>query len=245
MTYTSSNEPTPAPKRVFVFGASGHAKVVLNILQLCGGFIVAGLLDDFKPLGFECAGIPVLGGITELPEIASAYLESFIVVAVGDNWRRAQIVDQIRALAPKTKFVSAVHPSAQIAQDVSIGDGSVVMAGAVVNPGSTIGQFCIVNTRASLDHDCRMGDFSSLCPGVITGGNVSIGAYSNIGMGALLLPEIEVGEHSVIGAGALVLKSVPERMVAYGAPARLIHSRKPGDRYLTGPVPENKESKYD
>jgi acetyltransferase-like isoleucine patch superfamily enzyme len=106
------------------------------------------------------------------------------------------------------------------------------MAGAVLNPGVRVGEFCIVNTRASLDHDSTMGAFSSLAPGAITGGNVAVGSYSNVGMGATVLPGVSIGQHTLIGAGALVYRSVPDNSVAYGVPARLIRSRQPGDRYL-------------
>jgi sugar O-acyltransferase (sialic acid O-acetyltransferase NeuD family) len=233
-----------AGKRLFVFGASGHAKVTIDILRLCGGVLIVGLLDDFKPIGFECAGIPVLGSLTDFPALAAEQLDAAMVVAIGDNWRRNKIVERVRALLPTTTFPSAIHPSAQIAADVSIGEGTVIMAGAVVNTGSRIGDFCIVNTRSSLDHDSKMDQYSSLGPAVTTGGNVSIGAYSNVGMGAILLPEVNVGRHTVVGAGALVLKSIPDFMVSYGAPARLIHSRKPGDRYLTGLSPATEEIRY-
>jgi sugar O-acyltransferase (sialic acid O-acetyltransferase NeuD family) len=242
MKHRYPSEPSTESKRVFVFGASGHAKVVIDILRLCGGVLIAGLLDDFKPIGFECTGIPVLGTLADLPALAAEHINTAIVIAVGDNWRRAKIAGNIRAILPQTSFVSAIHPSAQIAAGVPIGNGTVIMAGAVVNTGSQIGEFCIVNTRASLDHDSTMADYSSLCPGAITGGNVAVGAYSNVGMGAILLPEVKIGQHSVVGAGALVLKSIPDYMVSYGAPARLIHSRKPGDHYLTGSAPSFPEA---
>jgi acetyltransferase-like isoleucine patch superfamily enzyme len=106
------------------------------------------------------------------------------------------------------------------------------MAGAVINPGCKVGDFCIVNTRASLDHDSVMGDFSSLAPAAVTGGNVQIGAFSVIAIGAIVAHAVRVGEHAVIGAGATVLRHVPDRVVAYGTPARIIRQREPGDPYL-------------
>lgn len=234
MSNPEQRDNNTAANNIIIFGASGHAKVIIDILRLCGGVLIAGLLDDFKPIGFECAGIPVLGALNDFPALAAEHLDTAMIVAIGDNWRRGQIVERVRTLGLMTSFPSAIHPSAQIAADVAIGNGTVVMAGSVVNTGTAIGDFCIVNTRSSLDHDSRMGDYSSLGPGVTTGGNVAIGAYSNIGMGAILLPEVHVGRHTVVGAGALVLKSIPDLMVSYGSPARLIHSRQPGDRYLTG-----------
>ena len=220
-------------RRVLVFGASGHAKVVLDILRLLGGFVIAGLLDDFKPIGFECLGERVVGTLRDLASLAAEYGDPQIIVAVGDNWKRSLIVQQIQQISPSSTFLSAIHPSAQIGSDVSIGAGTVIMAGAVVNAGARIGPFCILNTRASLDHDSTMGEFASLAPAATIGGGVAIGSFTNIGIGATVLQEMSIGRHTVIGAGAVVTKAIPDEVVAYGTPARVIRSRKPGDRYLS------------
>jgi sugar O-acyltransferase (sialic acid O-acetyltransferase NeuD family) len=230
-TKNSERESRTSSPQVVVFGASGQAKVVLDILRLLGVF-VAGLLDDFKPLGSECGGHHVIGALRDLPAISAEYNDPAVVVAVGDNWRRSRIVEQIHASSPGTAFVTAIHPSAQIASDVQIGPGTVIMAGAVVNAGARIGPYCIINTRASVDHDSTLEEYASLAPAATTGGGVSIGAFSSIGMGAIVMPAVAVGKHTVIGAGALVYRSIPDLVVAYGTPARVIRSRQPGDSYL-------------
>jgi sugar O-acyltransferase (sialic acid O-acetyltransferase NeuD family) len=215
-----------------VFGAAGHGKVVLDILQLLGGIVIAGLLDDFKPSGYECLGHEVLGGLQSLPAIAKQLENPLIAMGIGDNWRRAQLVEEIRRLSPSTEFMSAIHPGAQIGSQVSIGQGTVIMAGVVVNAGANIGDFCILNTNASLDHDSTMGDFASLAPGVATGGQVQIGSFTNVGIGAAILPSVSIGRHSVVGAGSVVVKAVPDEVIAYGVPARVIRPRHQGERYL-------------
>jgi acetyltransferase-like isoleucine patch superfamily enzyme len=106
------------------------------------------------------------------------------------------------------------------------------MAGAVVNPCCQVGRFCIVNTNASLDHDCVMEDYASLAPGVTTGGNCRIGSHAAVSIGAVLRHGITIGEHSVVGAGSLVLGPVDAFSIAYGTPARKIRDRQPGDKYL-------------
>lgn len=222
-----------------VFGAAGHGKVVLDILRVIGGIVVAGLLDDFKPEGSKCLGYEVIGGLRSLSSIVKELDNPFIAMGIGDNWRRALVVDEIRRISPATEFLTAIHPSAQIGAEVSVGQGSVIMAGAVVNAGSRIGEFCILNTRASLDHDSTMGDYASLAPAVVTGGQVLIGDFSNVGIGATILPSVTIGRHSVIGAGSVVLKPVPDEVIAYGAPARVIRSRQQGDKYL-GSITEEK-----
>ena len=106
------------------------------------------------------------------------------------------------------------------------------MAGAVIGTGAVVGECCLVNTQASLDHDGYLSDFASLAPGVTTGGNVTIGPYTAISLGANLIHQIEVGEHTVVGAGAVVLQHIPDYVVAYGNPARVIRNRKKGEKYL-------------
>lgn len=110
--------------------------------------------------------------------------------------------------------------------------GAVIMAGVAVNPCSSIGRFCILNTNCSLDHDSIMNDFSSLAPRVATGGNCKIGAYTAISIGAILIHGVSVGEHTIVGANSTVLGNIESYKVVYGTPARVIRERKPGDKYL-------------
>jgi sugar O-acyltransferase (sialic acid O-acetyltransferase NeuD family) len=219
-------------KRIVVVGASGHARVVLDICRLQGLYEVVGLLDSYKPAGMTCSGYPVVGSCRDLaPLVASERIWGGIV-AIGDNWVRNRIVTELSDAVPDFRFVTAIHPSAQIAQDSVIGQGTAVMAGAVVNPGARIGEFCIVNTRASIDHESSMGSYSSLGPGAVVGGCAHIGAHSVVGIGAIVLQEIRIGNHTVVGAGATVVRDVPDEVVAYGTPARVIRRRAPGDPYL-------------
>jgi len=222
----------PRPWKIVVVGSSGHARVILDILRQAGQYEVIGLLDTYKPQGSGCSSHVVLGTCEDLPALIAAEQVEGGIVAIGDNWTRAKIAGQIKAIVPGFRFVTAVHPSARVAEDVTLGDGTVVMAGAILNPGCVIGESSIINTGASLDHESVMGDFSSLGPGVVTGGRVRIGNYTAIGIGAVVLQEITIGEHTVIGAGATVVGNVPGYVVAYGTPARVMRAREAGDPYL-------------
>jgi sugar O-acyltransferase (sialic acid O-acetyltransferase NeuD family) len=202
-----------AGTKVALFGASGHARVVADVLERAGLFEIAGLIVSDLPAGTPCFGYRVLGSEMDLP-------------------RLIQFLARIERVCPSLRFVSAVHPSAQIGRDVTIGDGSAIMAGAVVNSGSQIGPFGIVNSKASLDHDARMGAFASLAPGATVGGNVEIGEFSAISLGASVIQRVRIGSHSVVGAGALVLRDLPDRIVAFGVPAVVVRGRMPGDKYL-------------
>jgi sugar O-acyltransferase (sialic acid O-acetyltransferase NeuD family) len=218
--------------RVVVLGCSGHARVVVDILEAQGRCHIVGLLDSLKPPGSEVLGYQVIGSDDDLPALVSANICDTLIVGIGDNWVRSRMVTRIKRIVPGIHFATAIHPSAQIAKYCSIGAGTVIMAGVVVNPGCEIGEFCILNTSSSLDHDSRMGNFSSLAPRAVTGGTVKIGAYSAVAIGAVLSHSVSIGDHTVVGAGATVLKDIPERVVAYGTPARVIRRRNPGDSYL-------------
>ncbi|MEW5773698.1 MAG: acetyltransferase [Thermodesulfobacteriota bacterium] len=217
---------------IVIVGASGHGKVVADIVEQAGQCRIAGFLDRDRPAGGEFFGLPVLGAEADLPRLVKDLDLGGMLVAIGDNWTRARVAGELARLAPGLPFVSAVHPAARLARGAVVGPGAVVMAGAVLNSDCRVGAHCIVNTGASLDHDGVMGDFSSLAPGAALGGNVRIGAYSAVSIGACVAHGITVGEHAVVGAGAVVLGDLPDRRVAYGAPARVVRERQPGERYL-------------
>jgi sugar O-acyltransferase (sialic acid O-acetyltransferase NeuD family) len=217
---------------IVVFGASGHAKVVIDVLYRQGRQRILGLIDSHESVGQTVYGYEVLGAEEYLPTLVQTRAVTGGIVAIGDNWVRHLVAEKIRSLVPGFSFVQAVHPAAVVARGVTLGEGTVLMAGAVVNSDSRVGSFCILNTGSTLDHDCIMDDYSSLAPGAVTGGNVSIGRFSAVSLGAAVVHNISIGEHSVLGAGALALTAIPDHCVAYGAPARVIRERGEGERYL-------------
>lgn len=217
---------------IVLLGSSGHAKVILDIVEKQGLYKIAGFIDGFRTIGEETLGYRVIGTESDLPRLMAAHDIQGAIVAIGDNDVRAKVVARVQDCCPHLPFVSAVHPSASIGKGTTIGVGTVVMAGAILNPSCQVGRFCIVNTSASLDHDSVMEDFSSLAPGVTTGGNCRIGAHSAIGIGATLRHGITIGEHSVIGGGSMVLAKADAFSVVYGNPAKKVRARQQGDQYL-------------
>jgi len=217
---------------IFVAGASGHAKVIIDIIEKEGRYSIAGLLDGTKEAGTPFLGYPVLGKEEELERLARKHHIIGGIVAIGDNWIRKQVAARIHALFPACRFVRAVHPAASVGKGVEIGAGSAVMAGAVLGPDTRVGEHCIVNTGATLDHDGILEDFSSLAPGVAAGGNVNIGELTAVAIGAVIVHRIRIGKNCVIGAGSTVLDDIPALSVAYGTPARVVRTRSPGDPYL-------------
>ena len=219
-------------KPIVIIGASGHAKVVIDLVEQFGELKIIGLVDSDKPEGLEWFGYKVLGSESDISSLMSRFGFEAGFVAIGDNWIRHLVVDKIRAAVPDFPFVSSIHPSASLGRGVRVGCGTVIMAGATINSDSVIGDFCIVNTNASLDHDNELEDYVSVAPGVVTGGNVRVGRFSALSLASAVIHGRSVGSHTVVGAGALVLQDIPGHSVAWGTPARVIRQRKEGERYL-------------
>lgn len=217
-------------KPIVIFGAGGHAKVVIDIIEKSGEYQIVGLIDQRKTAGTLLYGYEILGDHSVLAQLKGSLFGG--IVAVGDNWTRSRMVSSIYSVDEKFTFVTAIHPSAEIAKGTMIGEGTVVMAGVVVGSDTRIGKHCILNTWASVDHDCSMGDYSSLAPRATTGGNVRVGSFSAISLGANVVHSINIGEHTVIGAGATVLSAIDPYVVAYGVPAKVIKKRNVGEGYL-------------
>jgi sugar O-acyltransferase (sialic acid O-acetyltransferase NeuD family) len=217
---------------VIIFGASGHAKMVIDIFERMGGYTVVGLLDTFKPLGEEVGGYRILGREENLPELLSLNPAAKVFVAIGDNWTRGMIVEKLRSIVPGVGFATGVHPSVQIGKGVRIGKGVVIGAGAIVDVEASIEDFVIIGKQAIVNHESTMMKFSSLGPNTTTGGNVSIGEFSAIAMSATIKHGVSVGNHTVIGAGALLMHDCGDNLVMYGVPAKEIRSREVGEKYL-------------
>ncbi|MCK5497746.1 MAG: acetyltransferase, partial [Gammaproteobacteria bacterium] len=210
----------------------GHAKVVIDIVEQAGKYKIAGLVDPYREAGEQTLGYKILGKEEDLERLHNNHAFKGVIVAIGDNTIRSRVTAHVKEICTDLTFVCAIHPKSSIGKDVSIGEGTVIMAGTTINPCSAIGRFCMLNTNSSLDHDSVMNDFSSLAPRAVTGGNCRIGEYSAVGIGAVLVNGIQVGEHTVIGAGSTVLNNIESFKVAYGIPAKAIRERKPGDEYL-------------
>jgi sugar O-acyltransferase (sialic acid O-acetyltransferase NeuD family) len=201
-------------EKIFVYGASGHAKVVIDIIEKQGLYQVDFLVDDDATLkDTEVYGYRVIGGRQEL--LASSIRHG--MVAIGSNNARSKVAAWLTEIS--CELVSAIHPSAQLARGVIIGSNSVVMAGAVINSGSSIGYNVIVNTMASIDHDCIIGDGVHIAPGATLCGAVTIGAGTFVCAGATIIPNLTIGCNVVIGAGSTVIRDLPDGVTVVGSPA--------------------------
>jgi acetyltransferase EpsM len=210
-------------KKVAIWGASGHALVVADILRLQGEYEIVGLLDDLNPerRGQQTAGLPVLGGREQFDVLRHRRVTHLIFGFGGCSTRL-----RLTSVAKENgfEFATAIHPRAVVAAGAAIGVGTVIAAGAVVNPGSSIGAHTIINTCASVDHECVIGDAVHVGPGAHLGGRVKVGDEVWIGMGATVLDRLQIGARSIVGAGSVVTKDVDADVVVYGVPARKIRS---------------------
>jgi sugar O-acyltransferase (sialic acid O-acetyltransferase NeuD family) len=206
---------------VIGIGAGGHAKVIIDILQLNGEFDLMGLIDSDPGLkGNLVLGVPVLGGDDELESLyGKGVRHAFMGIAsLAETESNKKIYQRIEAMG--FEMVNAVHPRAVVAGDVTIGAGCRVFGGAVINPGTSLGNNVVVNTGAVVDHDCMIGNHAQIAPGVKLAGAVTVGEGAIVGIGATVIQGINIGEHAFVAAGAVVVRDVPARTMVAGIPAR-------------------------
>lgn len=201
---------------LWIIGAGGHAKVVIDAARASGRFEPIGVLDDDPArLGTTVLGIPVRGAVTS-EEIDYLEIEQ-AVIAIGNARIRARIAADLQGLVA---WATVIHPTAVVGTGVEIGAGSVVFAGAILQPDTTVGSHAIVNTACSIDHDGRIGDFAQVAPGAHLGGCVRVGEGVLLGIGASVLPGLAIGDWTTVGAGGVVVTDLPAGIVAKGVPAR-------------------------
>jgi sugar O-acyltransferase (sialic acid O-acetyltransferase NeuD family) len=218
--------------RIIVVGGSDQGRQVLDAIVAAGVHTAVGVLDRALEPGALVADVPVVGRDDDLAACATRVGADCFVVAIGDNATRGEVLARSAAAAPHLEAATVVHPSAVIAHDAIVGAGSIVLPGCIVGNGTRVGKGALLGIRSSIDHDGVLGDHASLGPGATTGGTVRIGRATAVGLGANVIHGVTVGDDTVVGAGALVLHDLPDRVVAYGVPARVVRSREPGERYL-------------
>lgn len=203
-------------KDVIIIGAGGHAKVIADIIEKSGDNLI-GFLDDNEVIQNKIIykDKKVIGTTKNIEK----YKKLYFIIGIGNNKIRKEISQKY-----KLNWYTAIHPNSIIANCVRIGEGSTIMAGAIINPYTTIGKHCIINTKSSIDHDNIIEDYVHISPGAVLAGNVTIKNYTWIGAGATIINNISINENNMIGAGAVVIKNIEERSKTYvGIPAKKIH----------------------
>lgn len=218
--------------KIILIGGGTQLSYSIDIIEKQNLHSIIGILDSDKEIGAKLFGYKVIGRQEDIVNLISIYEIEGCLITIGDNWSRKKIYHQVSNLAPDLLWPNAIHPSVIIASFVSLGKGILAMAGVIINSGATLGDFTNFYTNCNVEHDCQLDDFSSISAGVVLGGKVKIGKYSAIALNATVFDRLTIGENTVIGAASLVTKNIPDNVLAYGNPARIIRNRELGEKFL-------------
>jgi len=219
-------------KNIVLFGGGLHVQYCIDIIEKENKYTIVGIIDSKEDIGSVIYDYQVIGRQENLTELIQQYSIDAGIITIGDNWSRKIVHNAITDLVADFEFVNAIHPSTIIGKNVTLGVGIVAMAGCIINPNSIIGDFCFFATGAQIEHDNVIDEYASVSAGSITGGRVRIGKYSAITLGVTILDRVTVGENTIVGSGSLVLKDLPDNVLAYGIPAKVVRTREFGEKYL-------------
>ena len=219
-------------KNIVLIGGGNQSHYTIDIIHKEGKYNIVGIIDSIHDVGSDRFGYKILGRQENLKDIIEEHNVYGGIISIGDNWIRHTIFQQIKNSIPSFVFVNAIHPSVIIGENVEIGYGVVMMAGCIINPKAKIGNFTFFATGAQVEHDCSIGDYASISAGSVTGGYVTLGKYSAITLGVTILDRLNIGENTVVGAGSLVLKDLPNNVLAYGNPCKVIRKREKKEKFL-------------
>ena len=218
-----------------ILGAGGHGRVVLDILIQCRTYKPVAFLDSNPKLhGRRVDGLPILGDLSQLTDLRRRGIRH-VVIAIGDNGIRRSMGDTLEQ--NEFEIVNAIHPSAQLAKNVSVGKGVVIAAGALICAHCQIGDYAILNTGSIIDHESMIGTSVHICPGVRLAGHVTVEAGAFIGIGATVIQNVRIGFESIIGAGAVVVRDVDPMTTVVGVPARIAKSAPSPGEFTTLMMP--------
>jgi sugar O-acyltransferase (sialic acid O-acetyltransferase NeuD family) len=195
---------------MLLYGASGHAKVVISCLR-ANGIEVSAIFDDDVSKK-ELWGIPVIGSYNTDFEP-----DQPLIISIGFNDIRQKIAGII-----KHSIAQIIHSSAEVDDSVRMGEGSVVFHSATIQADAVIGKHCIINTSASVDHDCQIADFVHIAPNATLCGNVRVGICTLVGAGSIIAPNLTIGQGCLIAAGSVITRNIPDFAVVRGNPGRVI-----------------------
>ena len=207
-------------QEIIIIGGGGHAKVLIELIRLLGQYRITGVLDSQLKTRSTLDGIIVLGGDDLLHELNKKGIENACigVGSIRDNSKRKMLYEKVKQIGFLVPCL--VHPKSMLSEMTEIADGVQVMAGAIIQTNSSIGENTIINTGAIIEHDCKVGNHIQVCPGAVISGGCSIDDGAFIGAGATLIQGVRIGKNAVIAAGSVVLHDVAEGITVKGVPAR-------------------------
>jgi sugar O-acyltransferase (sialic acid O-acetyltransferase NeuD family) len=196
---------------MYLFGASGHCKVIIDIIQKSNLDSIEYIVDD-NPIVNELYSIPII----KTPH-NNFFKDKSLIISIGNNEIRKKIAARISAC-----YLIAIHPKSILANNTFIDVGTVIMAGVIINSDVKIGKHVIVNSGSVIEHDCIINNFVHISPNVSLAGNVSIGEGTHVGIGATIIQGVKVGKWATIGAGSVILNDVPDFAIIVGNPGKII-----------------------
>lgn len=205
-------------KNVVIIGAGGHAKVIADIIEKSKDKVY-GFLDDHiekETVIIKQKEIKVIGKVKDCIQLQKEYPELEFIIGIGNNYSRKDIVETY----PNLKYYIAIHPSSEIALDVKVEKGTVVMANTCINTSAQIGRHCIINTGAIIEHDDIIEDYVHISPNATLSGTVVVKELTHIGSGAVIKNGINICEKCIIGAGSVVVKDIYESGTYIGVPSK-------------------------
>lgn len=208
-----------------ILGAGGHARVIIETIQIIGEVGLVGVLDRDAKVGTQVGHLTVLGDDQWLAHARARGVNKFVVgvgsVGIAETRRNLFALGIKHGMEP----VTVCHPRALISVSVELARGCQVLVGSIVNTGSRIGENAIINSGAVVEHDCDIGAHAHIACGAILAGGVKVGAGAHVGAGATVLQGIIIGDEAIIGAGAVVVKDVARNSTVIGVPARLFERK--------------------
>jgi len=219
-------------KNIVIFGGGSHCLCILDLIETSVDFEIIGIIDSIAEIDAQIKDYKVIGRQNELSKLVKQYNIEGGIIAIGDNYSRSLLSQEILLQVPDFNFVNIIHPSTIISKNASIGSGNVFMAGVIINIGAIVKDHCIINTGSQLEHFSIMENYSSLSAGVITGGYAVFKKFSAIALGVTVFDRVTIGENTVVGSGSLVTKDLPDNVLAYGVPAKVIKNRALNERFL-------------
>ena len=220
-------------KKIVLFGSGDNSNVVLDMIYEIKNFKVVGVVDKKKNISSLKNNLEYLGNIDYFFKNLNKSEKNILgIITAGFNYNRKIIAHKIKKKNPNFKWATLIHPSCTISKFSKISEGSVVVAGTIINNHTNIGKHCLINTRSSIDHDNIFDDYTSCGPGVVTGGNVKIGNCTHIGIGSTIKHGIDIGENTLIGGHSYVNKNCESNSIYYGVPVKKIKKRKNSSNYF-------------
>ena len=217
---------------IFLFGAGLHVHTCIDIVEKNENYRIVGIIDSVKEIGTYVDSYKIIGRIENLKHLSERMSVSHGFISIGTNWAREKVYEETQREYKDFKFINLIHPSAVLGKNIKLGQGVLIGALSFISSNCRISDFCLIHQKSHLGLENKMGKYSSISLGSLTGGKVTIGKFSAITLRVTINDRIKIGSNSVVGSGSLVLKDIPPNVIVYGQPAKVVRKREFYDPYL-------------